>query len=101
MAPLFCRASKASRFRLILEGAEVVVALVVITESLDSTLLLLPELCPEVWEVVRKEKSPWTEELPESDEVSELPRSREVCAWDGNFLMNFSGKKRERDLGFP
>ena len=33
--------------------------------------------------------------------MSELLCSREVPASDGNFSMNFSGRKRESDLGFP
>ena len=104
MAPLFWRASKASRFRFVLEGADVGVALVVITVSLNPTLLPQPEPCPEVCELFRIEKSSWSEEPLENElvvEFSELLRSREISAWDGNFLMNFSGRKRERDLGFP
>ena len=100
MAPLICRASKASRFRLKVGEAEGIVALVVTSASSDS-ISMLPELCPEIWEVFRKERSSRTEELPENEEVSKLLHSREVPASDGNFLMNFSGRKQESNLGFP
>ena len=33
-------------------------------------------------------------------EFVESPCSRELSAWAGNFVMNFSGRKRDRDLGF-
>ena len=100
MAPLLHRASKASKFRSKLGEIVGAVALDVTSASSDS-ISVVPELCPEVWEVFRNERFSCTKELPENDEVSELPRSREVRASDGNFLMNFSGRKQESDLGFP
>ncbi len=83
MAPLLCRASKAAKFKFELDGAGAEVALVVITESLNPTLLSLPEPCPEVCELFRIEKSSRSEEPLENElvfEFSELLRSREPSA---------------------
>ena len=100
MAPLICRASKASKFRSRL--GEMIGAVVLgVTSASSDSISMVSELGPEVWEVFRNERSSCTEELPENKEVSELLRSREVPASDGKSLMNFSGRKRESDLGFP
>ena len=72
-----------------------------VTSASSYSISMVPELCPEDWEVFRNERSSCTEELPENEEVSKLLCSREVPASDGNFSMNFSGRKRESDLGFP
>ena len=100
MAPLIRRASKASKFRSTLGEMGGAVALGV-TSASSNSMSMVPELGPEVWEVFRNERSSCTEELPENEEVSELLHSREVPASDGKSLMNFSGRKRESDLGFP
>ena len=100
MAPLIRRASKASKFRSKVGEVGGTAALDVTSASSDS-ISMPPELCPEVWEVFRKERSSCTEELLENKEVSELLHSREVPASDGKSLINFSGRKRESNLGFP
>ena len=103
MAPLLCRASKAARFKFESDGADAAVALVVITVSLNLTLPLQTKPWLELWDCFRIEESSWSEEPLEFElvvEFSELLHSRELSAWDGNFLMNFSGRKRKRDLVF-
>ena len=104
IAPLDCSASKAVRFRAGREGMEAAEVPAATEVSLNWTLLSQTLTWSEMLVRFRFEESPRSEEQQAFElvvEFSELPRSREISACGGNFLINFSGRKQDSDLGFP
>ena len=102
-APLTCSASKAARFKVGREGEAAAVISVTTKASIDCAFLSQTLTWSGV-SVSRPDESSRSKEplvMVLVVEFVESPRSRELSAWAGNFLMNFSGRKRDRDLGFP
>ena len=99
-APLTCSASKAARFKVGQEGEASAIISVTTEASIDCAFLSQTLTWSEV--LISDESSRSKEPLVMVlvVEFVESPCSRELSAWAGNFLMNFSGRKRDRDLGF-
>ena len=92
MAPLLCRASKASRFKFGLEYTGADEALVIVEVLVNLTLLSQNFPWFETLGRFFNKDSSWSKELAESElmvELTEAPRLREISACGGNFLIDF------------
>ena len=102
-APLTCSASKTARFKVGREGEAAAVISVTTKASIDCAFLSQTLTWSGVL-ISRSDESSRSKEplvIVLVVEFVESPCSRELSAWAGNFLMNFSRRKRDRDLGFP
>ena len=102
-APLTCSASKAARFKVGREGEAAAVISVTTKASIDCVFLSQTLTWSGVLISCSDESSRSKEPLVIVlvFDFVESPCSRELSAWAGNFVMNFSGRKRDRDLRIP
>ena len=101
-APLTCSASKAARFKVGQEGEAAAVISVTTEASIDCAFLSQTLTWSEISGFRPGESSGSKEPLVLLVvEFVESLRSRELSAWGGNFLMSFSRRKQDSDLGFP